>query len=103
MIDFIVNKKKFKICLKKFQVDPSLKDIGYIGCYEASNGLNAFVESINSTQCHLGESLYSSSSLEFFCYNGGFHNFLDSDAMTIEICIDLCLYKSGFLYAGISG
>jgi hypothetical protein len=102
LIDFIGIKKSLKI-VKKIQVDPSLKDIGYKGCYEASNGLNTFVESIDSAQCHLGERLYSSSSSEFFCYIGGYHNFLDSDAMTIEICFDLCLYKSGFLYAGISG
>ena len=88
--------EKLKICLFH------LINIGYIGCFEARNGLNAFVESINSTQCKLGEDLYSSLSSSFVCYIGGFTNFLDSDAMTIEICIDLCIHRSGFLYAGIS-
>ena len=86
------------------KVRPPTKDIGYIGCFEASNGLNAFVESINATQCQLGANLYSSmsASASFYCYIGGYHNFIDSEAMTIEMCIDVCIRKSGFLYAGIS-
>ena len=86
-----------------FKVNPSLDDIEYIGCFEATNGLNAFEESINSTICHIGANLYSSPSSQFFCYIGGFTNFLDSESMTIAICMDLCIDKSGFLYAGISG
>ena len=85
------------------KVNPSLNDIGYVGCFEATNGLNAFVESINSTICHIGADLYSSPSSSFLCYIGGFTNFLDSESMTIAICMDLCIVKSGFLYAGISG
>ena len=98
---YLIRKTLIKNCLQK--VNPSLNDIGYVGCFEATNGLNAFVESINSTICHLGADIYSSSSAAFFCYIGGYTNFLDSESMTIEICIDLCIDKSGFLYAGISG
>jgi hypothetical protein len=92
---------RFKISIIKFN-KLLLKDKEYIGCYEARNGLNVFLESINSTQCTMGANFYSTFTSSFFCYIGGYHNFIDSELMTIEICIDICISKSGFLYAGIS-
>ena len=70
----------------------------YVGCYFASNGLNVFVESINSTQCRNGANAYST----LTCYIGGFTNFLDSESMTIEICIQVCINGNGFKYAGLN-
>jgi hypothetical protein len=104
IIHRLLIEKTFINCINYQIVRPIIKDIGYHGCFEATNGLNAFVESINATQCQSGANLYSSlsSSASFYCYIGGYHNFIDSEAMTIEMCTDLCITKSGFLYAGIS-
>ncbi len=57
-----------------------------------------FTETINSTQCETVDT--NSDSL--VCYLGGTTNFIDSDKMTVETCMEICVTTFGFSYAGLN-
>ena len=69
-----------------------------VGCFYTNNGLNVFTETLNLTQCETVDTHSDS----LVCYLGGTTNFIDSDKMTVEKCMEICITTNGFSYAGLN-
>jgi hypothetical protein len=86
--------------LIKIKVNPVMTSLPRynVGCFYTNNGLNVFTETINTTQCET----IDSDSDSLVCYLGGTTNFIDSDKMTIEKCLEICITTYGFSFAGLN-